>query len=588
MIKDNQRPTKPNGQKPIISKAIALSIAISIATAGAGHPAEAAERKPAQIVFVHGEKQVSVNGTVKPTAAPMPVVKGVTMIPIRLIASAIGAKVYNDKSGTHIDTYANKVTLNVNMRGTKRNNSYKLMAAPALSINGTLHVPISAVSLLWTGSYTFDKNKAQLSIVIQPDPNVPPVADFQLPIEVKRGERVLLQDLSYDPDGKLAKVEWIDRKEVYFEAGTYTITQKVYDNDGASSHVTRQLKVTDEVMYTPFEYYMRFGTPGAMFDVDTRLMNTYEEAVVTETRGGRTLYMSNAPERFFDEGLLYEDELDGAGRLFIHHRNGSSERLKLAVVVTNEQSEAVQLTIGNRGLAGPSHNALQFGFAAVKRYLTGAAPRVLTIEPNTSAILLPELDKIALNQNNGISGLIDVDSDGPLTYTTMALKESTDPLDVVHNLPSLEKVGNRGTFANTDLSLVVGEPLGITAKKLRLGHRGTSITGVDALTGQATVDGGEYGAVNTIKLTDVAYGTRILFNPRAGNFLGAIEVNGEVISVPAGGFADPSKGVLLHIQHQPEGDAALLPPPEVTIRFTSPGASSLPVLLVILPGSAFE
>ncbi|MDQ0115010.1 stalk domain-containing protein [Paenibacillus harenae] len=571
-----------------MNRIFALSLALFITTAGWGHQAEAAERKPARIVFVHGEKRVSVNGIVKPTAAPMPVVKGVTMIPIRLIASAIGAKVYNDKTGTHIDTYANRVTLNVNMRGAKRNDSYKLLAAPAVSINGTLHIPVSAISQLWTGSYAFDKTNAQLSIIIQPDPNVLPVADFNLPIEVKRGERVLTQDLSYDPDGKIAKVEWTGYKEVYFEAGTYTITQKAYDNDGDSSTLTRELKVTDEVLYTPFEYYMRFGNPGAMFDVDTRLMNTYEEAAVTETRSGRTLYMSNAPERFYDEGLLYEDELEGAGRLFIHHCNGSSERMKLAVVVTNEQSEAVQLTIGNRGLAGPSHNALQFGYAAVKRYLTGAEPRVMTIEPYSSAVLLPELDNIVMDPNGGFSGLLDVDSDGPLTYTTMALKESTDPLDVVGNLPSLEKVGNRGTFAETDLSLVVNEPLGITARKLRIGHRGTSITGVDAMTGQSTVDGGEYGAVNTIKLTDVAYGTRILFNPRAGNFLGAIEVNGKVISVPAGGFADPSKGVLLHHQKMLEGDAALLAPPEVTIRFTSPGASSLPVLLVILPGSLFE
>jgi hypothetical protein len=342
-------------------------------------------------------------------------------------------------------------------------------------------------------------------------------------------------------------------------------------------------------MYTPFEYHMRYGNPGDKFTVDTKLMNSYPDAATVESRGGRTLYMSNAPERFFGEGLLYEDELDGPSRLFIHHRNGSDERLKVAVVVTNEQSESIRLTIGSLGLAGPSVSALQFGSAAVKRYLTGAEPRELIIEPGSSAMLLPELEKIAMNPNEGLSGILDVDTDGPLTFSTLAVKESTDPLSVVFALPQLEKVGNRGTFPNTDLSIEVNEPLGIAERKLRLGSRGNTIPGVDALTDEATVDGGEYGAVTTIRLKNVAYGTRIILNPRAGNFSGAVTVNGNVIAVPAGGHASTADGVLLYRQDKPEGDASELPaPPEVTITYTSPGASSLPVLLVFFPGTAFE
>jgi len=260
---------------------------------------------------------------------------------------------------------------------------------------------------------------------------------------------------------------------------------------------------------------MRYGNPGDKFEVDGRLMNTYDEVDVKETRGGRMLYMSNAPERFFGEGLLYEAVLNGESRLFVHHRNGAGERMKLAVVATNEQSEPVKLVIGKRGLGGPSVNALQFGSAAVLRYFDKSAPIEMLIEPGQSVLLLPELEKRIMNDGDGFSAMLDIDSNDPLTFTTMALRESTNPLDVVFDLPLLEKVGNRGTFADMDWLFEVNEEIGLTEGKLRLGSRGGNITGVDALTGNATVDGGEYGVVTTIKLKNVAYGTRIILNPRS-------------------------------------------------------------------------
>lgn len=571
---------------------IAASLLVALVGTGLGAQAqvEAAERRPAEIVFVHGEKQITVNGKTKQTAAAMPVVKGVTMIPIQTIAGAIGAKVYNDANGTHIDTYLNKVTLKVNMRGAKRNGGYVLLSSAAVRINGSMHVPLSAVKQLWAGSYTFNQQLKQIAITIQPDPNVQPVADFTAPLVVKQGEPVVIEDLSYDPDGKVTQVAWTGRQDVYFAAGSYTVSQSVYDNEGVwSAPVTREINVTDEVLYTPMEYYLRYGKPSDKFTLDNTLMKSYPDVATVESRGGRTLYMSNAPERFFDEGLLYEDVLDGASRLFIHHINGSDERRKLAVVATNESHENVTITIGDKGLAGPSVNALQFGFAAVKRYLAGSEPTQMIIPPYSSVVLFPEMENIIMHDTEGFSGLVDIDTDGPLLFSTMALNETTDPLDVVGMLPQLEKVGNRGTFPDSDQIIEVTEPVGITESKLYLGNRGTTMNGFDALSGVPTVDGGEYGAVSTIKLTDVAYGTRIIFNPRAGNFLGAVTVNGEVVSVPSGGYVKPGEGVLLYIQQKPEDPAEqLTPPPEVTITYTSPGASSLPVLLVFLPGSAYE
>ncbi|WP_424766998.1 stalk domain-containing protein [Paenibacillus sp. sgz302251] len=577
--------------KKLMKQFIAAGLLISLAGTGIGGQeiAHAAERKPIKIDIVHGQKHIKINGTTRTMSSPLPIVKGVTMIPIHTIAGVLGAKVYNDSKGTHIDTYLNKVTINANMRGANRNGSYVLMASPVLRINGATYVPLSSVKQLWNGSYTFDPQLKLIQLTIIPDPNVSPVAGFTAPTEVKLGEPIMYEDLSYDPDGKIVKTDWTGRKNTYFEPGVYTVTQTVYDNEGAFSETKSQdINVIDEVMYTPFEYYMRYGNPGDRFKVDAALMNTYPYVQTSESKGLRTLYMSNAPERVFGEGLLYRDDLIGPNRLFIHHRNGSEERLKLAVVVTNEQDESIKLTIGNRGLAGPSANALQFGGAAVTRFLTPSVPRELIIEPGQSISLLPEMEKMIMNPNEGFGGVADIDSDGLLTFTTMALKEFTDPVSVAFSLPELEKVGNRGTFPDADLYIDVTEKVGLTEQKLRLGSRGNSVVGMDALKKVMAMNGGEYGVVTTIRLKDVAYGTRIILNPRAGNYQGAVTVNGKVFSMPTGGHVNYTEGVLLYHQQKPEGAAAGAKPKEVTITYTSPGASSLPILLVFLPGSSFE
>lgn len=584
----NKQMNKQKKGIQLAKRIIIAGLLVSLAGTGFGVPAKtnAAERQPIQIVFVHGQKQMSVNGKTQQLAVPLPVVKGVTMIPIRTIAGAIGAKVYNDAKGTHIDTYFNKVTLNNNMRGSNRNGSYMVLSSAAMQINGTMHVPLSAIKQLWAGSYTFNASLKQISITIQPEPNVEPVADFTAPLEVKQGEPIAFEDRSYDPDGKIVKTEWTGRKSTYFEPGVYTVTLQVTDNDGAKSPTkTQDIIVTDEVMYTPYQYYLRYGNPGDKFALDAKLMNTFPEVGTVESKGGRTLYMSNAPERFLDEGLLYEDELNESSRLFLHHRNGSEERLKLAVVVTNKGSESVKLTIGNKGLAGPSVNAMQFGSAAITRYLTGSAPREMIIEPGTSAALLPEMEKMVMNPTEGFSGLLDVDMDGPLTFTTMALRETTDAVSAVFTLPELEKVGNRGLFFDTDQLIEVNQKVGVTESKLRIGSRGDVMAGVDALTGGMTYNGGEYGAVTTIKLNSIANGTRILLNPRAGIFQGAVKVNGKVIAVPTGGHVNLSEGVLLYTQPDNADGKA---PSQVTIEYSSPGASSLPILFVFLPAKDFQ
>src|SRR5690606_19868746 len=135
------------------------------------------------------------------------------------------AKLYTTgDGGVHLDTYFTKVTVYPGNRGSKLNGNYVLLDSPVLKLNGSTHLPLSAIPKFWKGSYRFDPNRKEVSVEIPPEPNVRPVADFYVKEVVKRGEPLQYEVYSYDPDGTIVKEEWIGRKSAFFEAGTYEIS----------------------------------------------------------------------------------------------------------------------------------------------------------------------------------------------------------------------------------------------------------------------------------------------------------------------------------------------------------------------------
>jgi PKD repeat protein len=94
------------------------------------------------------------------------------------------------------------------------------------------------------------------SIVISSAPhvNVPPVADFvYTPLNTNAGEQVRFTSTSYDPDGIIVTYRWTingallsDMQSFYYafaQAGTYTISLTVTDDNGATATVTKTIVV---------------------------------------------------------------------------------------------------------------------------------------------------------------------------------------------------------------------------------------------------------------------------------------------------------------------------------------------------------
>jgi PKD repeat protein len=95
--------------------------------------------------------------------------------------------------------------------------------------------------------------------------NVPPVANFSfVPESPEVDESVIFTSLSYDVDGFIVSEQWfIDGvlfyegvnetvfNHVFVEAGSYTVTLRVVDNDGAVDELTKVVVVSDGVVNVP-------------------------------------------------------------------------------------------------------------------------------------------------------------------------------------------------------------------------------------------------------------------------------------------------------------------------------------------------
>ncbi len=61
----------------------------------------------------------------------------------------------------------------------------------------------------------------------------------------------------------------------------------------------------------------------------------YQELRAKVKAEGPKLLFSDSPEMVYETGILYRDTLQGEGRLFFHHVNGTSKLKKLAIIVKN-------------------------------------------------------------------------------------------------------------------------------------------------------------------------------------------------------------------------------------------------------------
>ncbi len=308
---------------------------------------------------------------------------------------------------------------------------------------------------------------------------------------------------------------------------------------------------------------------------------------------GGKLLLSDSPEIVPNDGIMYQDVVDGDIRLFFHHVNGTSEPKKVVVLLENATDKLVHVTVSQYGLAGPSYDYLEVGKKVQLDYITGQDVYLLSVAAKEAKSLSTSLEDSIVAPNMLVNGMYDFKTDGPVNVKVMMMSVEADVREFASKAKVLPAdVGQyrlRGTFEGKDRLVVPGqtydaEKHGIVAFTLADNKLDPYVTGIDATDGTATTNYGNYGIVYKVFTPTVARGKMSYYlNPRGGEYAGWLGLNyrhqGEItIATPAD---KTSFGTTVH-------DKAYLGTYDggksLWMTFSPPGASNLPIKVIIAPG----
>ncbi|GIP21960.1 stalk domain-containing protein [Paenibacillus sp. J22TS3] len=416
------------------------------------------------------------------------------------------------------------------------------------------------------------------------NPNLPPVADFTTDkTEYKMGELVTFTDLSTDDENAIVKHDWTNKALAYFTPGPQTIQLTVTDKHGATGTVSKTINITNETLYKKDDFYKLFTPIGENMEVNSALDN-YERLPYSFTTEPYTLFRDSGPESVTTEGILYQDTIQGLTRFMIHHRNRLGEKAKVYLVAKNMNATAAHIDYQTYGVAGPNKNPDLTGRLSVQRYFenyaTDAKKKTVTLAPGEAKVIFEDMSALALQQEDVISLLGDLNSDAQVQYTVLIVKEKNDPIKALSTLPSLDPKESiiRGTFADSTRVFEYGDLVGNKNQRINLTSPELGDpyqTGTDGILGTPATNSGNYGVLYKIVLHRVAPHTLITFNPRGGLYRGAALVNGNIVSFSHAGANTQSQGGVLYRTKDYEED--------VEIWISPSAGNNLPFALLFMP-----
>lgn len=313
----------------------------------------------------------------------------------------------------------------------------------------------------------------------------------------------------------------------------------------------------------------------------------YHELRAKVKAEGPKLLFSDSPEMVYETGILYRDTLQGEGRLFFHHVNGTSKLKKLAIIVKNNGLRPVNFAVTRSGIDGPSHDYQAVGKKSQEYYFEEQKSKNSTLGFGKTLELLSG-EGMLLPTDQLLTGTIDFFSDRPVEVTVLMCDPKTDIelfSALAKQLP-IDEHPLRGTFVKADLNYKLQHSIDTEAGVgyallLADSQTGEYLRGTDATTGLPAENYGNYGVIYNIdyKLKgDKPY--ELWLNPWGGMFagVGVLEQGGQrkIINIPE----SPAFGRLGE-----EGFciARLEPNSEGRFTWSPPGASNLPIRLFWLP-----
>ena len=427
---------------------------------------------------------------------------------------------------------------------------------------------------------TFTTDKASY----QPGENI----TFDYTYTNEEGETITNEKWMYRKSTQEAKLAVLGKPNALFTEGDYIVTLQIDDAAGKRSKVVETtVHIEGEPIRSEFDYFFKEGKIGDRIDnFDNNNYRTeYADAKVAEEGVvSGTLIMSDSPETVKRMGVLYEDTMEGKGRILIHHLNQISDdeakgkKQKLALLVSNDGEETVNLTLSNEAIKGPSTDITRIGQKVVYDYLAGTSARTITLNPGEKQWIYSQNWTI----NQCISGMLDVEVNGAVRFSVAAIAEdiTLEQIDDLERLPA-DGVHISGSFDTIGKTYVL-QLDGSQPTKLLLGDKTSEewIKGIDVRTGTTTENKGNFGVSYYVTIT-AEEDMGIFLNSRGGGIQGAIKwEDGNVYNVP-------TQGMLAHLTTRAAVIGTIKKGETKTFEYILPNGSSAPVLIGFVPASQF-
>lgn len=339
---------------------------------------------------------------------------------------------------------------------------------------------------------------------------------------------------------------------------------------------------------------------------DPNLMRMLE--VKSSDKGGVLLF-SDSPEYVSQDGILYSDVIKGDARLLFYHLNASDVNKRIAVVVENLSNKKNVVNISRGVVSEPDANYLQVGKKVQTDYMQETFNYSLYLEKDAKDLLIEDVSNRVIKPHQLLYGIYDLHAAAPLRVTVLMCPEKENPLEFIIDAKVLPKDEHRlrGTFPKMNRTITIKKTYdpdkdGIGYVMLADNVNDIYKKGIDMTDGSVTENYGNYGIIYTIKL-NIKKGkkTRIFLTPLGGYYAGAMRVtyNGETkrILTPDNQiyFGDKTPPEPESVKKAREGGVSFLnniselaelgvyDGGKVIFEYSPPGASNLPVHIVLMP-----
>ncbi len=327
--------------------------------------------------------------------------------------------------------------------------------------------------------------------------------------------------------------------------------------------------------------------------------------VEVEDTGG-TLIFSDSPEYVTRDGILYTDTVKGDARILFYHLNNTGVPKKIAVVVENISGGNNTIEITRGGFSAPSDNFLWVGKETQLKYMKNRFHDTIRFLKNGRKLFQQKMDRTIIQPGHLVYGVYDFKTSAPVRIFVLMYPVNVNPLEFINDAEILPKdeYQLRGTFKNMNRVISLkGEynPETDGIGYVLIGDDATDLfrRGIDATDGSETVNVGNYG-INYILNFNTKADTRFCLSPLGGTYAGAMSFyynkkRGTILTPRSKlYFGDKTPSEPEEVAREREKGTAFWTNfleiselgkynGEVRFEYSPPGASNLPVHIVLMP-----